>query len=72
MQMNQLLGVVLIVLGVVAFAYQGVTYTTRETAIDIGPIEVTTDRTRRIPLPPVVGAVAVIGGIVLLVAGKKR
>ena len=72
MQMNQLLGVVLIVLGVVAFAYQGVTYTTRETAIDIGPIEVTTDRTRRIPLPPIVGAVAVVGGIVLLVAGKKR
>ena len=72
MQMNQLLGVVLIVLGVVAFAYQGVTYTTRETAIDIGPIEVTTDRTRRLPLPPIVGAVAVVGGIVLLVAGKKR
>ena len=72
MQMNQLLGVVLIVLGVVAFAYQGVTYTTRETAIDIGPIEVTTERTRRLPLPPIVGAVAVVGGIVLLVAGKKR
>jgi uncharacterized membrane protein YidH (DUF202 family) len=72
MQMNQLLGVVLIVLGVVAFAYQGVTYTTRETAIDVGPIEVTTDRTRRLPLPPIVGAVAVVGGIVLLIAGKKR
>jgi drug/metabolite transporter (DMT)-like permease len=72
MQMNQLLGVVLIVLGVVAFAYQGFTYTTRETVVDIGPVEVTADRTRRLPLPPIVGAVAVIGGIVLLVAGKKR
>jgi len=72
MKMNQLLGVVLIVLGVVAFAYQGFTYTTRETAVDLGPIEVTTERTRRLPLPPIVGAVAVVGGIVLLVAGKRR
>ena len=72
MKMNQLLGVVLIVLGVVAFAYQGFNYTTRETAIDLGPIEVTTERTRRLPLPPIVGAVAVVGGIVLLIAGKRR
>jgi drug/metabolite transporter (DMT)-like permease len=72
MTMKQLLGIVLVVLGVVAFAYQGFTYTTRETAVDLGPIEVTTERTRRLPLPPIVGAVAVVGGIVLLVAGKRR
>jgi hypothetical protein len=72
MKTNQLLGVVLIALGVVAFAYQGITYTTREKAIDLGPLQVTTERTRRLPLPPIVGAVALVGGIVLLVAGKKK
>lgn len=72
MKTNQLLGVVLIVLGVVAFAYQGITYTTREKAIDLGPIQVTTERTRRFPLPPIVGGVALVGGILLLLAGSKR
>jgi len=72
MKTKQLLGVVLIVVGVVALAYQGITYTTRETAIDLGPIQVTTERTRRFPLPPIVGAVALVGGIVLLVAGNRR
>jgi uncharacterized membrane protein YidH (DUF202 family) len=71
MKTNQLLGIVLIVLGVVAFAYQGITYTSREKTIDLGPLQVTTERTRRIPLPPILGAVAVVGGIVLLVAGKR-
>ena len=71
MKTNQLLGIALILLGVVAFAYQGITYTTREKAIDLGPVQITTERTRRLPLPPIVGAVALVGGIVLLVAGKK-
>jgi len=71
MKTNQLLGIALIVLGLVAFAYQGITYTTREKAIDIGPIQVTTERTRRLPIPPIAGAVAIIGGIVLLVAGNR-
>jgi uncharacterized membrane protein YidH (DUF202 family) len=72
MKTNQLLGVVLIVLGVIAFAYQGITYTTREKAIDLGPIQVTTERTRRFPLPPIVGGIALVGGILLLLAGSKR
>ncbi|HVH27653.1 MAG TPA: hypothetical protein VM818_12875 [Vicinamibacterales bacterium] len=71
MKTNQVLGIVLIVLGLVAFAYQGITYTSREKTIDLGPLQVTTERTRRIPLPPIVGAVALVGGIVLLVAGKR-
>jgi uncharacterized membrane protein HdeD (DUF308 family) len=66
------LGIALILLGVVAFAYQGITYTTREKVIDLGPIQVTTERTRHYPLPPIVGAVALVGGIVLLVAGKRK
>ncbi len=72
MKTNQMLGILLIVLGVAAFAYQGITYTTRETAIDLGPVQVTTERTRRLPLPPIVGAVALVGGIALLLAGSRK
>lgn len=67
-----LIGIILIVLGIVAFAYQGITYTTREKVVDIGPIEMTADKTKTIPLPPIVGGVAVVGGIVLLVLGGKK
>lgn len=66
-----MLGVVLIVLGLAALAYQGFTYTTRETVIDIGPIEATAERQRTVPLPPVVGIVAVAGGIALLALGGR-
>jgi hypothetical protein len=72
MKTNQMLGIALIVLGVAALAYQGISYTTRETAIDIGPVQVTTERSRRLPLPPIVGAVALVGGILLLVAGGRK
>jgi len=67
-----LIGVVLVVLGVVALVYQGVTYTTRETVIDIGPIHATADREKTLPLPPVLGIVAVAGGVMLLVAGRRK
>jgi len=67
-----LIGIILIVIGIVAFAYQGITYTTREKVVDIGPLEVTADKTKTIPLPPIVGGVAVVGGIVLLVLGGKK
>jgi hypothetical protein len=63
---------VLIVLGVVALAYQGIGYTTRETIIDIGPVHATAERHRTIPLPPVLGGLAVVGGVLLLVAGQRR
>ena len=67
-----LVGVVLVVLGVVALAYQGVTYTSRETLIDIGPLHATTERQRTLPLSPVLGVAAVAGGLVLLVAGGRK
>jgi Na+-transporting methylmalonyl-CoA/oxaloacetate decarboxylase gamma subunit len=66
------IGIVLIVLGLLALVYQGINYTTRETVIDIGPIEATADTTKNLPLPPIVGVVAVVAGVALLVAGKKR
>jgi hypothetical protein len=67
-----IVGVVLIVLGVVALVYQGVTYTSRETVIDIGPVHATADRQKTLPLPPVLGIVAVAGGVALLVAGARK
>ena len=72
MKTNTLLGIVLIVVGIVAFAYQGITYTTREKVVDLGPIQVTADKTKTLPLPPIVGAIALVGGIVLLVLGNKK
>ncbi len=67
-----LLGIVLIVLGLGALVYQGFTYTTRETVIDIGPIKATADREKTIPLPPIFGIVAVAGGVALMMAGKRK
>jgi len=65
-------GVLLIVLGVAALIYQGVTYTSRETIVDIGPVHATADRERTLLLPPVVGIAAVAGGVALLVAGLRK
>ncbi len=65
-------GVVLIVLGVVALLYQGFTYTSRETVLDIGPVHATADRQKTFPLPPVLGIVAVAGGVALLVVGLRK
>lgn len=65
-------GVLLIALGLVALVYQGITYTSRETVIDIGPLHATADRERTLPLPPVLGVAAVAGGVMLLIAGGRR
>ena len=67
-----LLGVVLIVLGALALAYQGVTYTTREKVIDLGPLQASVDKKNTIPLSPVVGGLAIAAGIVLVVVGNRR
>jgi uncharacterized membrane protein len=67
-----MLGIILIVIGIFIFAYQGFTYTTREKIVDIGPIHMTAERTRTVPLPPIVGGISLVGGIVLLVVGKKK
>ena len=72
MKSTSIIGIALIVLGLAALAYQGINYTTRDTVIDIGPLHATAERHRTLPLPPVVGAVAVAGGIVLLVAAARR
>ena len=72
MKTNTLIGIILIVVGIVAFADQGITYTTREKVVDLGPIQVTSDTTKTFPLPPIVGGIALVGGIVVLVMGNKK
>jgi hypothetical protein len=65
-------GIILIVIGVIALAYGGISYTRREKVLDIGPIEATTERRETIPLPPLLGGLALAGGVVLLIAGSRR
>ena len=65
-------GIILIVIGIVALAYQGITYTTSEKVVDLGPLKVEAKRERTIPLPPVVGAVALVGGIVLVAVSARK
>jgi hypothetical protein len=72
MRLKIIIAIILIAVGIVAFAYQGINYTTREKVVDIGPIQMTADKTKTIPLPPIVGAIALVGGIVLLVTGSRK
>jgi hypothetical protein len=65
-------GIVLVIIGVISLAYQGITYTTRETAVDLGPIEIVDEERKTIPLPPILGALALIGGITLLTVGARK
>lgn len=67
-----LVGVVCIVFGLAALAYQGITYTTREKVIDVGPVQVTAEKEHVIWLPPLLGVVAVGTGVVLVVVGSRR
>ena len=67
-----LVGLALILLGIVAFAYQGISYTSREKVIDIGPLQASVDTKKTIPLPPILGGLLLAGGIVLVVVGAKR
>jgi uncharacterized membrane protein len=68
----KLMGIILIILGVLALAYQGIRYTTQEKLIDIGPLKVTSTEKKNIPLPPVVGGVAIVAGIALVFADRRK
>ena len=67
-----LVGIILLVVGILALAYQGFTYTTREKVIDLGPVQVTAEKQKTIPLQPVLGALALGSGLVLLLVGWRR
>ncbi len=68
----KIVGIILIVLGVLALAYQGILYTTKEKVVDIGPLEVTSTKKHSIPLPPIVGGVAIVAGIALILVDRRK
>jgi hypothetical protein len=72
MKPTAMLGIVLIVLGALALAYQGFSYTRREKVLDIGPIHATADTREHVDVPPIFGGLALAAGAVLLVMGAKR
>jgi hypothetical protein len=67
-----LVGIVLIVVGILALAYQGFSYTKEKKVIDLGPIQASTRTRKTVPIPPIVGSAALIGGVALVVIGSKR
>jgi len=65
-------GIILIVLGVLALVYQGIQYTSREKILDIGSLKVTADTKKTIPLPPIVGGLALVAGIALILVDRRK
>jgi uncharacterized membrane protein len=72
MKPTLLIGILLIVLGGLALAYQGFTYTHREKVLDVGPIHATADKQDHVSIPPILGGLALVGGIVLVFVGAKK
>ena len=67
-----IIGIVLIAVGLVSLAYQGITYTSRETVVEVGPLKATADKKRTIPLPPILGGIALAGGVEILIGTWRR
>jgi uncharacterized membrane protein len=67
-----IVGIILIAIGILALAYGGFSYTTREKVIDAGPLQVSADKEKTVPLPPILGGLCLVGGIVLVLAGNKK
>ena len=72
MSVRRIVGLALVVIGIVALAWGGVFWTNRDTVFDAGPVEVTTEEREGFALPPVLGVIALIGGIVLLVVPERK
>jgi len=72
MKPAMIIGLVLIVLGIGAIVYKGITYTTREKIIDIGPLEASVDTKETIPLSPIFGGLSIVGGIALVIIGRRK
>lgn len=66
-----LIGVLLIVLGTAALVWQQISYTERETVVDVGAINITAETKKRIPLPPILGGIALAGGVGMVILGMK-
>ena len=67
-----IVGIILIIVGIVALAYQGISYTTKDKVVDLGPLKVEAKREKTIPLPPIVGIAALVGGVVLVAVSARK
>lgn len=72
MRPGAVVGALLILVGVIMLSSGGFSFTSRERVADVGPIEVTSERTRSVPLPPILAGLAIVGGLVLIVASSRR
>jgi hypothetical protein len=66
-----IIGVILISVGLVSFAYQGITYTSRETVLDLGSIKATAEKLHTIPVPPILGGLELAGGVTSLIGAWR-
>jgi hypothetical protein len=66
------IALILVIIGILALVYQGFTYTTQKKVLDVGPIQATREEHHTVPLPPVLGAIALVGGILVLVTGRRN
>jgi uncharacterized membrane protein YidH (DUF202 family) len=67
-----IVGIILIAIGIIALAYGGFTYTTREKVIDAGPLQVSADKQHHVPFSPILGGMSLVGGIILVLAGNRK
>ena len=67
-----IVGIILIAIGIIALAYGGFSYTKREKIIDAGPLQVSADREKTIPFPPILGGICLVGGIILVLVGNRK
>jgi len=72
MKLINVAGILLIILGALSLAYQGFTYTHQEKVLDVGPIHATAEKHEHVSIPPILGGLALVGGVVLLVIGTKK
>jgi hypothetical protein len=72
MKPAMMIGILLVVLGGLALAYQGFNYTRQEKVIDVGPIHATAERQEHVSVPPILGGLALVGGILLVLTGSRK
>jgi len=72
MALRQLIGIVLVIVGLVSLIWGGISWTRETTVVDIGPIEARTQERETLPLPPILGGIALAGGVLLLVTSRRR
>ena len=72
MRITTVFAIILIIVGIAAFGYQGFTYTTKEKVIDIGSLDVSVTKKKTIPIPPIVGGIALLAGLVLIPLGRNK